>query len=246
MRRLTIILIAILSVGALGLVSGSSAHVKRSADEWYFEGVSRKGDDPKDPINFIYMPGSVDTSEYTRDRIETHMNDDWNTDLVGGRPWRKHDEISRWCKQDQNLTWLFGDEEDSDKSDFHGTTSRIKQVCGNQHHARFWDDYEHWKITNHGARHQWVVGGFHHEKVVLKYKWWCDCHLPSHKIDRDWDVARRELVRGMRKHCSRQAWDTHAGAVMSTEEGQGFENSGLIARLSLHHRDDGGCAGHIP
>jgi hypothetical protein len=62
----------------------------------------------------------------------------------------------------------------------------------------------------------------------------------GHKIDRDWDQVRYEMVRAMHAHCAVARWRYHPGA---DNEFQGFDNSGFIARLSLHHVSDGGCDG---
>lgn len=86
--------------------------------------------------------------------------------------------------------------------------------------------------------------GIHHEKAIIK---WCDPFIgppfpcgTKHKPDRDWDRVRMDMVRAMGKHCSVPRWKYHIGA---DDEFQGYDNSGYIARFSLHHEDDGGCDG---
>jgi hypothetical protein len=248
MRRGTAGLLAILAIALVAPVAGGHYKTGDPDDpesEWYFRGQTWDGDEPKDPVNFIFIGGPLDGSDYERERIEEHMVDDWDTRAVGGRRWRRDSNIVNFCKSGHDMKWAHHPGETKDKSDYHGNTNRF---CGNQHHARFWDDLEHERDTNHGRRHQWVVGGIHHEKVIIK---WCKPpptipELPpficgvKHKPDRDWDRVRMDMVRAMRKHCSVPRWRFHIGAK---QEFQNYDNSGYIARFSLHHADDGGCEG---
>lgn len=224
------------------LPAPAGAHYKtgnpdESASDWYFRGGTIQNGVKTDPINFIFYGGSKDTTAYTRERIQTHMVDDWDIAKVGGRRWHSDNEMIRLCKQDQRVQWLGYPGETSDKSDWHGATLSTGGICGNQHHARFWDDLEHKRQNpEHGDFGQWVVGGIHHEKVVRKRPGCCVAHVP----DRDWDSVRLEMIRALYKHCSVRRWKYHPGADFSRV----FENSGYIARFSLHHRSDGGCDGY--
>jgi hypothetical protein len=240
------------SLAALTVAANrADAHVI-DGTSWYFQGVSRADDNkPSDPMGFIITGGSADSSQYSRSRIETHMADDWDNtgpDGIGGSPWRKDSEMVSWCKNDQKAVWVnFGStpELTSDKTDWHGGTSK-HNVCGPQHHARFWDDWDHRNATTgHGDPYQWVIGGVHHEK-------WSG-NIPDkkkkrpvvHKIDRDWTVVRIEMVDAMHEHCSIGSYKHHSGADLDRESGQGYVNDGWIARISLHHVADGGCAGQL-
>jgi hypothetical protein len=238
MRR-PLILTLLAAVGVVAITASTSAHFKTgdpdSPDsEWYFFGSSyKKGtDERKDPVNFMFYDAG-DGSDYTRDRIETHMSDDWNFHRVGGRRWKTDGETNFWCKPGQRMYWTVPpDSQVSDLTDWHGSTARFAGYCGNQHHARFWDDYEHSRRTSRGRRHQWVVGGIHHERV--KYKAFI---IPAgHVIDRDWDIVRREMVRAMGVHCADAAWRYHPGA---DDLYQKYTNSGFIARISLAHKASG-------
>jgi len=239
---------AVLAILVTALAATTAAGHYKTGDpddpqsEWFFRGQTWAGDTPKDPVNFIFIGGPNDGSDYTRDRIERHMVDDWDRRRIGGRAWRRDNAIVNICKQDHHMKWVNHPGETKDKTDFHGNTNKF---CGNQHHARFWDDLEHSRETNHGRRHQWVVGGIHHEKVVIKI-----CKGPGplpdlpcgarHKPNRDWDRVRWDMVHALHKHCSVARWRYHIGA---DQEFQGYDNSGYIARFSLHHVDDGGCVG---
>ncbi len=240
-----LVALAFAAAAFAALVAGDAdGHYKKRGEvndtygDWYFRGQTFKErearrDHWKDPVNFIFYGADADQTEYTRSRVETHMNDDWSTRAVGGRPWRKDSEIRFFCKDDQYMVWRHLPGRDADRTDFHGTTARFPGVCGNQHHARFWDDYEHWKGTAHGRRDQWIVGAIHHEKVVTKF-----CCL-GHKPDRDWDRVRAELTKAMSRHCSHRRWKYHPGADHPFQEKTNF---GFVARLTLQHRASG-CSG---
>jgi hypothetical protein len=241
-RRIVRILCGALAFAGLALLpSGAAGHwVDVDTNEWYFRGATYDKDDLTkrvDPINFIFLGGTTDFSDYTRDRIETHMRDDWSIRAVGGRRWRRDDQIEFWCKDDQRMIWLGYPGQTSDKTDFHGSTSRLESICGDQHHARFWDDLEHSRIApdGHPRRHQWVVGGIHHERLRSAFG--------GHDIDRDWDQVRYEMVRAMRRHCAERTWRYHPGADGDFGD-EGYDSFGFIARISLHHVADGGCTGH--
>ena len=231
-------------VVALFATDLASGHTRRASGTWYFDGMTYKPKDPTarmDPVNFIFAPGPLDDTLYDRDRIEQHMFDDWNEDAVGGRRWRRDGDVSFWCKGDHRMYWENGSARTSDKTDWHGTTALLGDFCGNQHHARFWDDQEHKRQTDgptdpHGPEDQWAVGGIHHERVIRK-KPCC----AGHKPDRDWDTVRRELVLAMGRHCSETAWRYHPDADGVI---QGYASYGLIARLSLRHvASSGTCEG---
>lgn len=169
-----------------------------------------------------------------------HMVDDWSTKAVGGRRWRRDSSIISACKVRQHMKWVYYPGETKDKTDYQGNTNRF---CGNQHHARFWDDLEHERDTDHGRLHQWVVGGIHHEKAVIKFCGPRFHRLPCgarHNIDRDWDRARMDMARAMRKHCVVPRWRYHPGADGPFQD---IDNEGYLLRISLHHADDGGCDG---
>jgi hypothetical protein len=231
-------LIAGVFVAAI-LAGVASGHTRTESGTWYFDGMTYDtGDRTKrmDPVNFMFAPGPADNSLYDRDRIEQHMNDDWNHKAVGGSGWRTDFGVRPWCKQDQLMFWENVTERTSDKTDWHGTTARFGGICGKQHHARFWDDQEHARQTGtHGSEDQWAVGGIHHERTIRK-KPCCVGHRP----DRDWDVVRRELVRAMAAHCSEVAWRYHPDADGVI---QGYMNYGFIARISLRHVASGPCDG---
>lgn len=262
MRRHFFSLIALAACLLGTSVAVSQAHYKagdpNSPDGWYFDGASTSGarDALKDPINFIFYGGTADQSAYTRDRIEQHMADDWDGNDVGSSPWRKSNAIISFCKVNQRVYWPGdGSNITSDKTDWHGSTSPTS-VCTSQTHARFWDDHEHAKVTSgHGALNQWAIGGIHHEHPVGKRK----CLKPlvgpkvctfvgtTHRIDRDWDAVRYQMVKAMHAHCATAAWKYHPGAHGTFGcgvYGACFDNSGYIARFSLHHASDGGCAGY--
>lgn len=178
----------------LALTNTAGAHYKTGNPDdpsslWYFKGETWTSDGRtvRDPVNFMFLPGAADTSLYTRTRIEQHMDDDWDRRVVGGRRWKHDGEVNFYCKDDQRMFWEGYPGETSDKTDWHGSTARLGGVCGNQHHARFWDDQEH-----------------------------------------------------ARAHCAVARWRYHPGA---DNQFQGFDNSGFIARFSLHHVSDGGCSG---
>lgn len=248
MRRL---ILAITTIACLGAACSAQAHYKAGPNDsgnWYFDGASTSGprDALKDPLNFIFYGGSADQTAYTKARIEQHMVDDWDTSAVGGRPWRQDSIVAKLCKIDQRVYWLNENftATTSDKTDWHGTTSRMS-MCGAQTHARFWDDQEHARFTTtHGREDQWVVGGIHHEHPVAKLK-----ILPgtTHRIDRDWDAMRYLMVRAMHAHCSEARWKYHPGAdgvFGCGDYGHCYDNEGWLARFSLHHASDGGCAGY--
>ncbi|MBA3328073.1 MAG: hypothetical protein H0T43_07210 [Solirubrobacterales bacterium] len=240
-----------LTIGAIAvagsLVQPASGHYKETGEvnqkhgDWFFRGQTfsdKRGrrQDWKDPVNFMFYGGTNDPQEYSRVFIEEHMRDDWSTRAVGGSPWRRDQDIRRVCKDDQYMVWrhLPSSARSADRTDWHGTTARFTGVCGSQHHARFWDDQEHRKGNAlHGREKQWVVGGIHHEKAVLKF-----C-CAGHEVDRDWDRVRVELVKAMRRHCSYRRWKYHPGADHTFQEKTNF---GFVARLSLRHAS-GGCAG---
>ena len=202
MRKLLIL--ATLATCLIGACT-AQAHYKAGdpddPDGWYFDGASTAGarDDLKDPLNFIFYGGSADQTAYTRARIEQHMVDDWDTSAVGGRHWRKDTDITSVCKVDQRLYWLNESltATTSDKSDWHGSTSRTR-ACTSQTHARFWDDQEHARFTTgHGQEDQWVVGGIHHEHPIPKLRCVdivCTFKGTTHRIDRDWDEMRYMMV----------------------------------------------------
>jgi hypothetical protein len=214
----------------------------------------------KDPINFMFYGGEADQTPYTRERIEDHMSSDWDGNDVGTTPWRKSSVIAPFCKVDQRVYWPGdgGASITSDRSDWHGVASpnEFTPPCLTQTHARFWDDHEHARITSgHGRLDQWVIGGVHHEHPVTKRKCTgevlgqrvCVPYGTTHKIDRDWDAVRYQMVKAMHAHCATRDWKLHPGAqgrFGAYEGSAGFYNSGYIARFSLHHVSDGGCAGY--
>lgn len=258
------VLVAVIGVSVtVGVTSvPSDAHYKRDGQgdsatgQWYFTGSTYK-DRPlvpsnrKDPVNIIFY-GAGDSSPYTRARIEAHMDDDWNTSAVGGRSWKTDSEIWAPCKDNQYVGWFGYPGFDSDRSDWHGSTSLkvpifapppappvpigYKAGCFRQHHLRFWDDLEHRRVASSGthAANDWVIAGAHHEKVIGKV-----CCF-GHKVDRDWDRVRVEVVKAMGKHCTYRRWKyvPQADGVY-----QKYTNSGFLARISLKHHADGGCAG---
>ncbi|MTD47614.1 hypothetical protein GKE82_26205 [Conexibacter sp. W3-3-2] len=62
----------------------------------------------------------------------------------------------------------------------------------------------------------------------------------NHQPDRDWDAVRSQSVAALKRQCSYRRYIYHPGADGPY---QGFDNSGYIARISLHPREEGGCAG---
>jgi hypothetical protein len=241
MKRFRIAVCALAFAGLALMPAAAGGHWMNSDGDWYFRGATTDSDDTLkriDPVNFIFLGGLRDNSSYTRDRIEEHMDDDWSTRAVGGQGWRQDEDIRFFCKDDQRMVWVrYPSGATSDKTDWHGSTARFPGICGDQHHARFWDDLEHRRFVPSGHpdnRNQWAVGGIHHEKVRGAFG--------GHDIDRDWDYVRRELVRAMRRHCSESVWEYHPGADGPFGD-EGYESSGFIARLSLHHVADGGCEG---
>lgn len=245
---------------AATLAPAAFAHYKLEgeADEmygrWYFTGSTYKerplnNESRKDPVN-VFIYGAQDGSPYTRERIETHFNDDWSTRAVGGRSWSKDSEIIGVCKDDQYVGWPFYPGGDSDRTDWHGSTSAKvlvpnlptpvkKTACFAQHHMRFWDDWEHTKGTTSHTRYDWVVGSIHHEHPVSKVKAIRPRCCVKHKVDRDWDRVRVELTKAMRVHCSVRRWKYHPEADDIYQE---MTNFGFVARLSLRHRSQG-CDG---
>ena len=115
--------------------------------------------------------------------------------------------------------------------------------CRRQYHIRGWEDGPHAKnVPSHGRRDQFVLAGVHHEHIYAK-KDGCFLGIPrclGHKIDPDWDVVRSQAVSALKKYCSYRRWIYHPGADMAY---QGFDNSGFLARVSLHRVSDGGCNG---
>lgn len=95
-----------------------------------------------------------------------------------------------------------------------------------------------------------MVGGIHHEHPVAKMSCFDTICIPqgsTHRIDRDWGDVRYMMVRAMHAHCSVARWKYHPGAdgvVDCGTYGQCYDNEGWIARFSLHHASDGGCAGY--
>lgn len=224
---------AVAAIGAVAMLAAapaSDAHIKYG-DEWYFRGSTyTKKNEIKDPVNFIWTGN--DDYTYDRDHIEDHMARDWDTDRVGGRSWRRDTLIAPFCKDDQRMFWVIPpDSQTNDLTDWHGIAGIS---CGSEHHARFWDDRTHAKVTDHGRLYQWAVGGIHHEKVKVSFS---GLH---HVIDRDWDAVRRQMVRAMHRHCADAKWRYHPGADGVYQK---WTNSGFIARISLHHAEDGGCDG---
>ncbi len=240
--RVSVVLTGI--VLCLLLAAPSPSHVKKRGEandkygDWYFRGATfedsgeGRAEDAKDPVNFIFY-SPRDPSEYVKERIETHMSDDWDNGAIGGGTWRTDSQIDFYCKVDFWMVWRHLPGRSSDRTDFHGKTRSVPH-CGRHHHARFWDDQEHFKGTDHGAGNQWVVGGIHHEK--LAYRKVC---CVKHKPDRDWDRVRVELVKAMRRHCSLRRWRYHPGADRDFQEKTNF---GFIARIALSHRASG-CSG---
>jgi hypothetical protein len=248
MPRNRIIAVVCVSALAVALVSAPSgqAHYWTATENWYFEGKTRHKDNfsTSDPVNFMFMQGSADHSPYTRTRIEQHMKDDWKSvPGFGGRPWRKDSEILSKCRSDQRMTWVNHGSTNitsNDVTDWQGATT-VPPGCGPQHHARFWDDFEHDRDTNnHGDRHQWVLGSIHHENLNAT----ADFPPVKHEIDRDWDLVRVDVTKAMAEHCRLKQWAHHTDAVLDKDAGQGFTNSGFIARLSLQHAT-GGCTGYL-
>lgn len=208
---------------------------------WYFRGVTfdKRTGKVKDPVNFMFMGGPNDGSAYTKDRIQTHLDDDWDNDVVGGGPWRTDAVIFPLCKDDQRMFWEGFPGETSDLSDWHGTAARTG-VCLNQTHARFWDDHEHARLTgDHGRLDQWVVGGIHHEHVKVKNIFKGEC-CATHVPDRDWSDMRFRMIQALHAHCSISLWHYHPEADGTF---QNLDSDGFIARISLHHFSDGGCVG---
>jgi hypothetical protein len=242
MRRLAIISATVVAICAAAGVA--SAHTLTPGGSWYFDGMTYDADDRTeriDPVNFIFAPGPLDNTLYDRDRVEQHLNDDWDHHEVGGSGWRTDSGIRSFCKDDQRMFWENVTARTSDKTDWHGSTAQHGGICGRQHHARFWDDQEHARQTgNHGPEDQWAVGGIHYERVIDR-----EGELPKHKIARDWDIVRHQLIRAMHEHCSDAAWRYHPDA--DSGEGrktQGYNNLGFIARLSLRHvASPGSCEG---
>jgi hypothetical protein len=222
----------------------AGAHYKQSGEvnekygDWYFRGMTFEKEarplKAKDPINVIFYGGADDLTDYSRARIENHMSQDWDTDWVGGSPWREDSLVVGFCKVDQIARWRNLPGETGDLTDWHGTTAMIRPVCGKQHHLRFWDDKEHADATSHGRRHQWAIAGAHYDRPAAKF-----CCV-KHVVDRDWDHVRMEVVYAMHKHCSYGKWKYHPGA--DGADIQGFGNFGFIARFSMRHVS-AGCAG---
>jgi len=260
MRKITLLTTTFVILATL--VAEASGHYKRpgqadnAAGQWYFTGVTYK-DRPltkanqKDPVN-VFFYGAGDSSPYTRARIEQHLRDDWDTSRVGGRPWSTDDQIIGVCKDKQYVGWPGYPGMDSDRTDWLGSTSakvfvpglpsgQYKTGCFAQHHMRFWDDQEHTRLTPAGTHVQddWVVAGFHHERSVSKVDPFKVTCCAGHKIDRDWDRVRVEFTKGLATHCTVRRWKYQPQADGMF---QGFENSGLVARVSLRHRSQG-CSG---
>jgi hypothetical protein len=131
---------------------------------------------------------------------------------------------SRWCRSAHRMVWR----------NLRGGTLRDRQdvqrstnCAGRQFHIRGWDDVEHDRITSsHGRRGQWIVGGVHHERIIVRRR---GSHSTvTHKIDRDWDGVHHQAVLAMKRHCSYRRWRNHPGA---RRRYQGYRNSGWLARI---------------
>lgn len=239
-RRIAIVLGGFAAAGIVLTVASLAVADVQVNGQWVFRGSlytekPAREEHRLDPLNVIFYKGGgfVDNT-----RVNDHLNADWDTRQVGGRPWRKHNEIFPHCKDGKYALWRHLPGRNVDLADQHGTTARFAHICGNQHHARLWDDYEHSKGRVH-ERGQWVISGFHHEKVIFK-RVLGHIKTPGHKPDRDWDRVRVEVVKAMRRHCSYRRWKYHPGAHHWY---QGYQNFGYIARISMHHVADGGCDG---
>lgn len=248
------------------VADAASGHIKQSNGGWVFRGqtfentaAGRAGeaDAIKDPLNVVWYGGS---GVYSLANVESHYDANWDASKVGGSGWRKHDQIFRMCKVDQIVVWRGRQGRDADLTDRHGSTAGSRFLCGNQHHVRLWDDYEHDKLdpaAHDGpadGRNQWVLGGMHYDKpVVLPQKCRltsgspfavnCDFKgLFSHVPGRSWNVARHQMRRALHRLCGERAWKVHPGA-----QGwfQGFYSTGYLARMTTREKSQG-CAGSGP
>lgn len=221
-------------VGFFALTSTTTAHLWErhgNSRDWYFYGAIFGKMPPtkehrSDPVNLIFYRGRGHKSPAI---VGSHISNEWRYGAMR----------SRFCGSNERMVWrdLRGGRI-SDKQDLHRMTS-----CNHAYHFRGWDDYEHSKITVHN-RYQWVVGGIHHEHIVVTTHCFgapapiCITSF-NHKIDRDWDTVRVQAVKAMSAHCSYRRWQYHPGAHHTFH---GFTSSGWIARLSMRHVA-AGCSG---
>jgi hypothetical protein len=146
--------------------------------------------------------------------------------------WQGMDGANKLC--DTNAFLIF--------RDFHGKREFVSKSgrsfntggrkCAVQYHARFYDDHKHQEQTGngHGRQDQWTLVGVHHESRGVK-----DDDF-GHEIDMPWDDVRVHALKNLRERCQVRRWHVHPTAAGKF---QGYENSGMISRISLSTRNFG-------
>jgi len=206
---------------------------------WFNYGVLYKGEDPvrstmKDPVNLVFAGGSYEgNSNVHAGTVARALDDNWDS------RYENRMRKERVCVSSLNLIWRHSagrqkkkegsPDRSAPKQDFQRLATHPN--CDDQYHIRGYEDGVHYKHTNHGRRDQYLLAGIHHEKRKGA--------VGGHKPDRDWDKVRAEAVKAMRKHCSVYHFAYHPAAERTF---QGYDNTGLIDRISLRLRSSG-CGG---
>jgi hypothetical protein len=238
-KRLTFVLAALCL--ALTVTSIGSAHIRESnaPKNWYFAGTTfgQDGDAFRkaDPVNIVFTKGGTASLS----SVEQHIYDDWGgqtkfdpTGLIflGDTHMKDHPcKMSDQWMQFRGLRDLF-EGEPREVYDLFDLSLNSSSWCRRKYHMRLWDDVEHFFQTNqHANLDRWVVGGVHHEHVVLD----SDTAF-NDDIDIDWDAVEVIVKRKkLNEHCARLKWRWHPGAFGKFS---GYVSDGDMLLIKMNHR----------
>lgn len=212
--------------------SVAGAGVKDSKGRFVFEGLhyeERNFDNGTLPINVIFRGGTQVVRPLT---VAAHMEDSWPGWAVRDRD---RCTVTRYLPY-QNPS--------RSRASFaapamYGSTN---STCGNQRHARFFDDTRHSQLFDHTTIGHFMPLQMHGEEYV--YEWKCFGILPrfcvrdgDHKIVEDYDTSRIATLRRMGRgagahHYVDFDWQHHPTAYAMYGN---RVHSRLIGRVSMAH-----------
>lgn len=251
MTRLNLIVGLIVATVVLGSVD-AAAHYRDSKGRWVFYGATYGDGGPSDPVNLFFYPYGYASvgSDYDYDgRIHTHFDAHW-------RPaWENDDEMTRKYSCHGNQRMNFRGSSGLPPQNTQGAGYRpgnqaiIPDDCGNRYHFRMWADYHAHNTQGHDEPRRWLVGGIHHERLVLTV---APPRFKGHRIDIDWDRVEYAAVKKMRRsptssahkdyagrsggHCTDYRWKPVPGSRGFRRDGDGqIYSDGWMTRISAGH-----------
>lgn len=143
----------------------AEAHMKVTPREWAFSSYTRDNDDRRAAIDPITVAWVGQPTQYTPDRIETAIDNQWY-----GADWTSNSDCLFDIASNQGL-WYNNQAGEHAEYDSEQDLNLLyeEERCGfRQYHSRLWNDFEHTAlfpgVHTSSDNYTWMVGGIHREQ----------------------------------------------------------------------------------